>query len=90
MRYQSPEQIHLDNIYAATATLWLSKTVAERIVGGEKRLLDLIAGGEIDADKPSGSRNGKWRCNAAQVLRHCRLARRKEKRNLKTNQTDTI
>lgn len=55
-----------------------SKDDAARIVGGEARLERLIAEGSIRADKPSAAQNGKWRCDAAQVLRHCRDMRRRQ------------
>ncbi|MDU0248317.1 hypothetical protein RVY68_06350 [Phocaeicola vulgatus] len=36
----------------------------------------LIESGKIEAVKPRNSQNGKWFCNAAQVLMHCRNMRK--------------
>lgn len=71
----NPEEILLENIFGVMATEVFSKKLAAKIVGGAKRLEDLIAAGQIDAVKPSNTQNGKWYCNAAQVLRHCRNTR---------------
>ena len=46
---------------------------SERIVGGAKRLGELIGKGLIRAEKRSSSQNGKWYCNAADVLRNAQL-----------------
>ena len=46
---------------------------SERIVGGAKRLGDLIGKGLVRAEKRSASQNGKWYCNAADVLRNAQL-----------------
>lgn len=74
----NPSEILLENILRVMSTETFCKDKAAKIVGGTKRLQDLIAAGEITAEKPSNSQNGKWFCNAAQVLRHCRNARSKK------------
>lgn len=71
----NPEAIQLANIFAALEGLTFGKDTAAKIVGGPRRLEHLIAEGKIDASKPSNTQNGKWFCNAAQVLRHCRNMR---------------
>ena len=76
--------ILLDNILRIMSEETFSKDKAAYIVGGEKRLCRLIAEGKIEADKPSGSQNGKWYCNAGQVLAHCRPFKIKKKK--KSNQ----
>ena len=43
---------------------------AASMVGGLGRLLKLIEEGKIRSDKPSNKQNGKWFCNAADVLRY--------------------
>ena len=73
----NPSEILLENILLVMSHETFCKDKAAKIVGGGKRLLDLIAAGEITAEKPTNSQNGKWFCNAAQVLRHCRNARKK-------------
>lgn len=47
-----------------------SKTEAMLIVGGKKRLYRLVEQGKIRFEKPCGKQNGKWHCNAADVLRY--------------------
>ncbi|WP_410520386.1 hypothetical protein [Duncaniella muris] len=54
------------------------KDLSAKIVGGVKKLEDLIAAGAIEAHKPNNVQNGKWFCNAAQVLRHCRNMRKRK------------
>lgn len=71
-------EIALNNLLAVMADVSFSKNLAAKIVGGEKRLEYLVATGEIEADKKAMSPNGKWFCNAAQVLRHCKKAPRKK------------
>lgn len=47
---------------------------SEKIVGGRARLERLICTGKIRACKGNESvQNGKWRCNAADVLRYARI-----------------
>lgn len=47
---------------------------SERIVGGRGRLLKLIEQGHIRADKGNQeAQNGKWQCNASDVLRYAKI-----------------
>jgi hypothetical protein len=47
---------------------------SERIVGGRSRLMQLITDGKIRAEKVnSKAQNGKWQCNAGDVLRYARI-----------------
>ena len=69
----NPRERLLDNILLYFSGRFFSQSEAARIVGGMKKLTRLIECGEIDAEKPTKSQNGKWRCRADQVLRHCRL-----------------
>lgn len=47
---------------------------SEKIVGGRARLERLITAGKIRACKGNESaQNGKWQCNAADVLRYARI-----------------
>ena len=50
----------------------VGKRKAARIVGGEKKLESLTVSGAIECQGKGDSKNGKWRYNLAQVLRHCR------------------
>lgn len=49
--------------------IMFSKTEAMQIVGGKKRLYRLVEQGKIRFEKPTNKQNGKWYCNAADVLR---------------------
>ena len=71
IREVNREKILLENIFAVMAGYTFSKTQAEEIVGRGK-LERLIEKGDIECEKRSGGQNGKWFCNAEQVLRHCR------------------
>ena len=72
----NPKEILLENILAVMSNEYFSKDLSAKIVGGVKKLEDLIAAGKIEAYKPNNVQNGKWFCNAAQVLQHCRNMRK--------------
>lgn len=72
----NPAEIQLENIFIVMEQFNFSKDISATIVGGPKKLESLIASGKIYAVKECNSQNGKWKCNAAQVLRHCRNMRR--------------
>lgn len=46
---------------------------AADIVGGLARLLDLVGKGLIRAEKRTNKQNGKWFCNAYDVIKHAKL-----------------
>lgn len=46
---------------------------AADIVGGLSRLIDLIGKGLIRAEKRTNKQNGKWFCNAYDVIKHAPL-----------------
>lgn len=46
---------------------------AADIVGGLTRLLDLVGKGLIRAEKRTNKQNGKWFCNAYDVIKHAKL-----------------
>lgn len=47
---------------------------SEKIVGGRTRLIRLIEQGHIRAEKGNGNaQNGKWLCNASDVLRYAKV-----------------
>ena len=47
---------------------------ASRIVGGQSRLMRLIEEGKVRAEKRNATaQNGKWMCNAGDVLRYARI-----------------
>lgn len=73
----NPAEIMLENIFLIMEKETFCKDKAAKIVGGEKKLENLIAAGKIEAVKGCNAQNSKWKCNAAQVLRHCRNMRKK-------------
>lgn len=76
--------ILLDNILRIMSSEAFGKDKSAYIVGGEKKLISLIEAGKIDSDKPVNKQNGEWRCNAAQVLLHCKCSNKKSKRSKKS------
>ncbi len=46
---------------------------AADIVGGLSRLIDLIGKGLIRAEKRTNKQNGKWFCNAYDVIKYAQL-----------------
>lgn len=83
MKQMNAPAIHLENILMAMANKSFCKTTAAEIVGGRTRLVRLVESGEIRATKTSRQQNGRWYCNAADVLRHCKNMRKNRKSNQK-------
>ena len=48
--------------------LCFGKNMASKIVGGRTRLERLVAEGKIRAEKKNNAQNGKWMCNAGDVV----------------------
>ena len=64
----------LDTNYRVMNSETFGLRKAEKIVGGRTRLLRLIEEGKIRAEKTNGqAQNGKWFCNAGDVLRYARI-----------------
>lgn len=59
------------------------------LVGGLGRLIKLIEEGKIRSDKPTNKQNGKWFCNAADVLKFAIIKRRKPRKNKKHENNDS-
>jgi hypothetical protein len=68
----SPEY-RLENIYIALGKEVFSKNQASRLVGGRARLNKLVSLGKIRVDKPANVQNGKWFCNAGDVIKHIQI-----------------
>lgn len=64
----------LTNIYLAMNDKTFGQREAAQIVGSRTRLLRLIGEEKIRAEKPTKTQNGKWFCNAADVLRYAKLS----------------
>ena len=70
----SLDSLKLDVIYRIMNGETFGLRQSERIVGGRTRLLRLIEEGKIRAEKTNGrAQNGKWFCNASDVLRYARI-----------------
>lgn len=68
------EAARLETIYRVMNSETFGLRKAEKIVGGHARLLRLIEEGKIRAEKTNGTaQNGKWFCNAGDVLRYARI-----------------
>ena len=66
--------IKLDVIYRVMNSETFGLRKSERIVGGHARLMRLIEDGKIRAEKVNcNAANGKWQCNAGDVLRYARI-----------------
>ena len=87
MLMDNTADILLDNIMRVMSGEYFGQTKAAAIVGGKKKLERLIESGKIEAVKPRNSQNGKWFCNAAQVLMHCRNMRKTGKTGKKKQET---
>lgn len=79
MNEDSIKSILLDNILSVFSDKTFSKDLSAEIVGGEKKLTSLMESGKIAFEKTNGSQNGKWYCNAAQVLMNCRAIKKRKK-----------
>ena len=68
------DAMKLDVIYRVMNSETFGLKTSTRIVGGRARLLRLIEEGKIRAEKVnSKAQNGKWQCNAGDVLRYARI-----------------
>lgn len=66
---------------------------AASIVGGRGKLIRLMDEGKVRVEKPTNKQNGKWFCNAADVLRYAVVKvrqPRKKSRNEKNNHKRSV
>lgn len=74
MTYDISTDERYETIMRVTNGLTFGLRFSERIVGGRSRLLKLIEQGHIRADKGNtNAQNGKWLCNASDVLRYAKM-----------------
>ena len=59
-RYNEKLANEINRIYDATKELTFSKNVSARIVGGRRKLEDLVGCGKIATDKPTSHQHGIW------------------------------
>lgn len=57
-------------ILRAARDVTFSKNISQKLVGGQRRLERLVAEGKIRAPKSTDKQNGRWLCNAEDVLRY--------------------
>lgn len=70
----SLDSLKLDVIYRIMNGETFGLRQSQRIVGGRARLFRLIEEGKVRAEKVNGkAQNGKWQCNASDVLRCARI-----------------
>ena len=67
------DSVRLDVIYRIMNGEVFGLKQASRIVGGQSRLMRLIEEGKVRAEKRNTAQNGKWMCNAGDVLRYARI-----------------
>lgn len=74
MTYQGEIEERLETIFHVMNGETFGLRTSERIVGGKSRLEKLITEGKVRAEKVNGkAQNGKWQCNASDVLRFARI-----------------
>ena len=78
----------LANILAIMDRETFGQRKAASMVGGLGRLLQLIEEGKIRSDKPTNKQNGKWFCNAADVLKFAVIKHRQSKK-IRKNEDNT-
>lgn len=67
-------EARLQTILRLTNGMTFGLRCSEKIVGGRARLEQLIIEGKVRAEKTNASaQNGKWFCNASDVLRHAKI-----------------
>lgn len=79
---RTPEE-RLDIIFFLMSKETFGQRKAASMVGGLGHLLRLIEEGKVRADKPTNKQNGKWFCNASDVLRYANVKYRKSRKKRK-------
>lgn len=74
-------EARLENILAVMDRETFGQRKAATIVGGLERLKRLMVQGKIRWDKPTCKQNGKWFCNAADVLKYAIKPTMRRKQN---------
>lgn len=78
-------EARLADIFAIMDRETFGQRKAAALVGGLSRLVRLIEDDKIRSDKPTNKQNGKWYCNAADVLKYAVI---KHKQPRKTNKNE--
>lgn len=88
MLYDGTAETRLSDILIAMERRTFGKNEAASIVGGRGRLVQLMDEGKIRIDKPTNKQNGKWFCNAADVLRYA-VVKVRQPRKTKKHEKDS-
>ncbi len=67
---KAPRFDRYNTILRAAQNVSFSKNTAQILVGGQRRLERLVAEDKIRYEKSTSKQNGRWLCNASDVLRH--------------------
>ena len=81
--FDGTAEARLADILTIMDTHTFGKREAAKIVGGIGRLIRLIEENKIRSDKPTCAQNGKWFCNASDVLRYAQTKMPRKPRKLK-------
>ena len=57
-------------VLRAAQNVTFSKNTAAKLVGGQRRLENLVAEDRIRAIKTTDKQNGRWECNGSDVIRY--------------------
>jgi hypothetical protein len=57
-------------VLRAAQNVTFSKNTATKLVGGQRRLENLVAEDRIRAIKTTDKQNGRWECNGSDVIRY--------------------
>lgn len=60
-------------LQVALGGITFSQRESEKIVGSRTRLFELVGKGKIRAEKPADRQNGRWYCNAYDVIKYASL-----------------
>lgn len=82
----SPDEIRFRSLIVAFENKKVSFSTARIIVGGRKRLMQLISDGKVRSYKPDGPKNTSWKLNAVD----CFLNIRPRKKELLERVNDVI
>ena len=78
--FTNSAELQLATIYHMMNTKTFGFRYSAEIVGGRGKLERLIGDGKIRAEKANDSQNGKWQCNAADVLKNAVIKYKKPKK----------
>lgn len=68
-----PQSNAMQVLQVALGGITFSQRESERIVGGRTRLFKLVGEGKIRAEKRADRQNGRWYCNAFDVIKYATL-----------------